>query len=255
MGNTMKLPAFVPPPPPKCSKETAEVSTWKANLDNTRKIYEEKRLAADQCSPEQAARRAAAGQGPSECVANDVALNAAIRDVAQKDAKWQTCYPDQALNRSLTAAKQEAAEYERKSRAAQNAANSDYKVKFAAVTKLERSAQALYKTLFEKEKELATLVDNRQNTEQLERRERRAFLDNDPQGGTGGSPGVRTQDDRVLLAFWITYGAAIIAGTIFLLNVYGAQINATDLKSKATVTAIAAAVAYGIAYYFISFYG
>jgi hypothetical protein len=255
MGNTMKLPAFVPPAPPKCSKETTEVSTWKSNLDNTRKIYEEKRLAADQCSPEEAARRAAAGQGPSECVANDVALNTAIRDVAAKDAKWQTCYPDQAVNRSLAAAKKEAAEYGQRSRTAQNAANGDYKVKYAAMQKLKNSAQELYKTLFEKEKELATLTDSRQSTEQLERRERRAFLDNDPQGGAGGAPGIRTLDDRVLFAFWITYGAAIIAGAIFLLNVYGAQINATDLKSKATITAIAAASAYGIAYYFISFYG
>lgn len=254
MGNRMNIPTFVPPPPPKCSKEAAEASSWKSNLDNTRKIYEEKRLAADQCSPERAAARAAAGQ-PDECVANDVALNAALRDVATKDAKWQSCYPDQAVNRRLTAARQEAAEYDRRQRAAQNAAAADFRVKLAAAQKLENSAQLLYKSLFEKEKELGALVDTRQNTEQLERRERRAFLDNDPQGGTGGAPGVRTADDRVLLAFWITYGAAVIAGTIFLLNVYGVQLNATDLRSKATITAIVAATAYGIAYYFISYFG
>jgi hypothetical protein len=59
----------------------------------------------------------------------------------------------------------------------------------------------------------------------------------------------------VLLAFWITYGIAIIAGTVLLLQLYGVKVGATDAKSKAGITVVVAAAAYSLAYYFISYYG
>ena len=251
-------PAFVaaaPPVPPKCSKEQTEANNWKKNLDDTRKLYEEKRLAADRCSPAQAAARAKAASGPSECQVNDVELNMARNDVVQKDQKWERCNPEEAVQRRIRTLREEATAYERAKRMEQREANENYKTKNNAVNKLADSARELYKTLLDKEVELSKLTSKRENIEQYERRERRAFLDNSPQSGTGGAPGVRTTDDRVLLAFWITYGAAIIAGCILLLDLYGVKIGASDLKSKAGLTVVVTAVAYGLAYYFISFYG
>ena len=257
MGNRIPRAAAPPPPPPpsKCDTDRADANSWAQNLKNTQRIYEEKRLKADQCSPEQAAARRKAAAGPTECQVNDVELNMARNTIATKDAKWEQCYPEEAIQRRLRALRQEAQAYDRAKRQEQREANASFETKTAAVEKLANSARELYKTLFEKEKELVALIGARNNLEQLERRERRMFLDSSPQSGTGGAPGVRTEDDRVLLAFWITYGVAIIAGSILLLQLYGGKVGATDAKSKAGITVVVAAVAYGLAYYFISFYG
>lgn len=256
MGNKQFKPVLPsPPPPPKCAKVLSEASTWQKSLEDTRRIYDEKRLLADQCTPEQAAARAAAASGPSECQVNDTELNMARNDVVTKDAKWEKCNPDQAIQRRLRTLRAEADTYTKRARQDQNDANRSFQTKNTAIEKLANSANELYKALFEREKVLAGLTNSRQNVEQLERRERRMFLDSDPQSGVGGAPGVRTGDDRVLLAFWITYGAAIIAGTIVILNLYGVQLGATELKSKAGITAVVALSGYALAYYFISYYG
>ena len=244
-----------PPLPPKCSLETADADTWAGKLSDTQKIYNEKRLKADTCTPEQAAARAVAAEGPTECQVNDTELNMARSDMTKKDAKWEQCYPEQAIQRRLATLRAEANTYSQQRRTEQREANAAFNTKRVAIEKLANSARELYKTLFDKEKELAGLIGTQTNLTQLERRERRLFLDNDPQGGTGGAPGVRTADDRVLLAFWITYGAAIIAGTILLLQLFGARVGATDMKSKAGITVIVAVSAYSLAYYFINNFG
>lgn len=255
MGNKVPRFAAPPPPPPKCSRERAEATTWAQNLTNTQKIFTEKKLAADQCSPAEAVARARAAEGPSACQVNDTELNMARNDISQKDAKWEQCYPEEATQRRLRALREEAQAYERQRRAEQREANASFNTKKQAIAKLADSTRELYKTLFGKEKELAGLVGSRTNLEQLERRERRLFLDSEPQSGAGGAPGVRTGDDRVLLAFWITYGAALIAGSILILQLYGAQLGVTETKSKAGFIALAALIGYGLAYYFISYHG
>jgi hypothetical protein len=251
MGNKQSAPK----PPPKCSGEKAQAAYWSKVLKDTTKVYNEKKLMSERCSPEQAAARAVMGSGPSECQVNDVKLGMAQKDAAALDRKWQQCYPNQAIQRRMRILKEEAAKYTRTANAAKVSATNDLNTKVAAVGKLTTSARELYKNLYEKEIELATIVGARQNNEQLERRERRAFLDNDPQGGVGGVPGIRTADDRSLFAFWITYGAAIIAVSLVLLNVYGAQMGIVDVKSKGALLVIVASISYGIAYYCISYYG
>jgi hypothetical protein len=253
MGNKQSAPK--PPPPPKCSGEKAQADYWSKVLKDTTNVYNQKKLASERCSPEQAAARAVMGSGPSECQVNDVKLGMAQKDAAVLDKKWEQCYPDQAIQRRLRIMREEAAKYTRTTNAAKVSATNDFNTKVIAVGKLSTSARELYKNLYEKERQLSEIVGSRQNNEQLERRERRAFLDNDPQGGTGGVPGIRTADDRSLFAFWITYGAAIIAVSLVLLNVYGAQMGIVDIKSKGALLVIIGALAYSIAYYFISYYG
>jgi hypothetical protein len=66
---------------------------------------------------------------------------------------------------------------------------------------------------------------------------------------------VRTSDDRVLLAFWITYGAVVIALTFFGLHVYAQKGGAMDAKTQAGAITLALLAAYAIAYPLISTYG
>lgn len=199
--------------------------------------------------------RATVAQGPSSCQVNDNKLNNARKDVRETEQEWEKCYPELALQRRLTTLREEANKYSTERQKERDTANANYNTKVSAVEKLARSAQEFYKILFEKEKELASLVGKRTNLEQLERRERRAFLDNDPQGGSGGAPGVRTTDDRVLLAFWITYGTALLSVTLFVLQLYGARLGIADGKTKATAVTIVGIVGYAVPYYFINTFG
>ena len=123
-----------------------------------------------------------------------------------------------------------------------------------ALDKLRVSANGLYKILHDLEVQYYELRKKGRDNRQLERRERRVFLDSDPQSGVGGAPGVRTSDDRVLLSFWITYGAAILALTFFCLKMYEGG-GAIDAKTKAGACVLALLVAYAIAYPLISNYG
>ena len=244
MGNKPTLPSFklpslksTPQAPPSCPPGCATQTP--VDLAKAQKLVE----------------RATVAKGPSACQVNDNRLNNAQKDVRDSQQEWDKCYPDLALQRKLRAAKTEAETYkfERERKVAEIVEN--LKIKYNSAEKLAQSAKEFYKTLYEKEKELASLTGKRENLEQLERRERRAFLDNDPQGGTGGAPGVRTTDDRVLLAFWITYGSALLSATIFVLQTYGTQMGVTSPKAQAVAVILVGIIGYSIPYYFINVFG
>ncbi len=232
MGN--KQSATPPPQPPTCPPGCRTGS-----VEQVKKLVE----------------RATVAQGNTECQSNATALGMARNDVRQKNEKWEKCYPELALEKRLLVARAAAEKYSAERRRERDEANANYRTKATAADKIASSAHTLYKTLFEKEKELALLVGKQTDLEQLERRERRAFLDNDPQGGTGGAPGVRTKDDRVLLAFWITYGAALLSATVLGLQLYGARLGITSGKTRATAAIVVALIGYAIPYYFINVFG
>jgi hypothetical protein len=252
MGQNQSAP---PPPPPRCSVANEEASKWQKNLNDTQRIYEEKRLEADNCSPELAQARALMGSRPTDCQVNDVQLNMARNDVTTRDKKWEQCYPEEAVQRRLRTLRNETNTYIDAKRTEQREANAAFQTKLNAVQKMTILSNELKTNLGKKLDELKALTSNRENLEQYERRERRAFLDNSPQSGVSGVPGVRTGDDRALLTFWITYGAAIIMASLFVLNIYGDKLGAADMKSKAQIISALLLVAYFIAYYLISYYG
>ena len=97
------------------------------------------------------------------------------------------------------------------------------------------------------EREKAALLAEKTDTEQMARRHRRAFQDGDPQSGVGGSPGVRTLDDRVLIAFWVNMGAALVAIVVALSWRKGASATSTAGTVFGTLVA-----AYAVAYYCIT---
>lgn len=191
----------------------------------------------------------------SECQVNDVQLNMARNDLAQKDQKWEQCYPEEAIQRRIRTLRDEANKYSKERREEQRQANDAFQRKLDSVKKMSKITQQLIINLNQKEDELKKLTSNRENLEQYERRERRAFLDNSPQDGIGGAPGVRTSDDRALLTFWITYGVTIILASIFILDVYGTKLGTVDIKSKIQIIVAILLIAYFIAYYMISYYG
>ena len=254
MGNKQVIPQLTPEQikAAQCATKKSEFTDWTKRAADAQRIAREKQVAADTCSPAEAAARAAVATGPTKCQANDVKLRQSQRDVQTLTTEWEDCNKDEVLRRKLEAARKEADAWEAGARAQMNAANSDFDTKVVAIDKITSSAKELYKTLFEREKELAQLQSRRENTEQLERRERRAFLDNEPQVGTGGGPGIRTEDDRALFPFWII--SSFFTGTLIILVMF-LTVRHWVYGYKFMAVVFGTPVALAVAYYFIAFYG
>ena len=101
-------------------------------------------------------------------------------------------------------------------------------------------------------KQKQELQESNRKLVQGQRQQRRNFLDSSPQEGVGGAPGVRTTDDKVMLAFWITYTIGLITAYIALLQLLEVQMTT---QQKIGAGAAGMAVAYGLAYYCITMFG
>lgn len=238
---------------PKCSAESSQVAGAQARVKSAEQELLAARNRLSGCDPNVYTPPAPA---EDKCRIPRYGLNKAQKDLKVQQAEFDKCDVDGALQRRLAAARAEAAAYAANVRKEVTEKDGAFKHSVDALDKLRESAVGLYGTLRDLEIELEDVRKKRLNYEQLERRERRAFLDSAPQSGVGGVPGVRTSDDRVLLSFWITYGAAVIALVFFGLVFYERSGGVTlDLKIKAGAVALALIVAYGIAYPLISTYG
>jgi predicted RND superfamily exporter protein len=254
MGNKQVIPQLTPEQikTAQCATKKNEFSDWTKRATDAQRIAREKQIAADTCSPAEAAARKAVATGPSQCQVNDVKLRESQRDIRTLTTEWETCNKDEVLRRKLEAARKEAVEWEIGARGRMYDAEKDFETKTIAIDKISVSAKELYQTLFEKEKELAQLQSRRDNTEQLERRERRAFLDNEPQAGTGGVPGIRTEDDRTVFPFFLIF--SFFAGTLICLILF-VTVRHWVFGHKLIAVVFGTPVALAITYYIIAYYG
>ena len=101
-------------------------------------------------------------------------------------------------------------------------------------------------------KETEKMEKQVQNYDQAELAKRRSFLDEDPQSGVGGLPGLRTYDDKILLAFWIIYAVFIISLAILAIQRFGQGLSTTQ---KIVVVVGSLFAGYALAYYCITIYG
>lgn len=101
-------------------------------------------------------------------------------------------------------------------------------------------------------KQKEELQESNRKLVQGQRQQRRNFLDSSPQSGVGGVPGVRTTDDKVMLAFWITFTVGLITAYLAVLQLFEIQMS----TQQKTVTGVGGmAVAFGITYYCITMFG
>lgn len=239
---------------PKCGAESSQVAGAQARLKTAQQELMTAQNKLSGCDPKVAPSAPAAGK--DKCRIPRYRLNKAQNDLRDQQAKMDECDTAGALQRRLAAGRAEAAAFAANVRKEMTASEGLFKQSANALDKLRESAIGLYGNLRDLETELVDVRKKARNYEQLERRERRAFLDSDPQSGVGGAPGVRTSDDRVLLSFWITYGAAVIALVFFGLSIYERSGGgAMDGKTKTGAIALALLAAYAIAYPLISTYG
>lgn len=188
----------------------------------------------------------------TQCRVKGVELSQLQNDVTKKQAEIDACNPAETERRRIKAKEQEFVAYaEEKNKLIQELRNS-MNQKLVNIRTLYESTKPV-RTYQEKLKKESEKLDKAKTEyEQAERTQRRNFLDNDPQEGVSGILGVRTTDDKIMLAFWITYGVAILTVMAAVFQTYGA---ALSLTQKLQIGGAVLAACYGVAYYGITVYG
>ncbi len=240
-----------PPQPPKCSRELQDLNSTRNAFNNLQSALVQKQSIYDSCSPGTAAARRITGGADSECAAKAVQYNQLQRDAANTQRELDNCNPAGARQRKIQEINQSTDAFIWKSRLEVQAASDEFTRQIASGNKLAAAARQLQKTLWDLEKQLDSVNKKNTDLEQYERRERRMFLDGSPQEAIGGIPGVRTTDDKVLLAFWVAYGAFIVGAVLMLMNIYAPAITG---GKKAQAASVALLLGYLLAYYAISIY-
>lgn len=108
--------------------------------------------------------------------------------------------------------------------------------------------QAYYEDLLKQQR---ALEEENYTLQQQIRAGRRRFMDNEPQEGVLGIPGLQTTDDRIMLVFWVFFGFFLAVAIYMCLAIYGEAMGFTAINQKITAALVVFLIAYLIAYYFI----
>jgi hypothetical protein len=159
-------------------------------------------------------------------------------------ARYDAC-PDDKRNFNLQNAKTELAMWLSPEQAKYTQFSDKYDMSVNFLNQFMKIVNPTNEYLAKLDEETTEMGEKSLRYNQHERTKRRSFLDEDPQGGVTGIPGVRTYDDKVLLAFWITYGVCVLCLCLIYLKFQGGNVT---FVSKLTTIVGGLAVAYGIAY-------
>ena len=168
-------------------------------------------------------------------------------DKAQND--FENCNPQAALSRKLAAAAAESESYIQTKRGELGGTLDEYNRQVKIATRISEAEEPVKRYVESLKNELAKLRHADQEYERAQRKHRRSFLDAGPSDGVGGVPGVRTYDDKVMIAFWVTYVFAIVSTMIVLYKFYG-----IDISDKKNIAVLVAVVLVAVGLGFMGFY-
>lgn len=186
------------------------------------------------------------------CRVKNVELSQLQNDVSRKQTEIDTCDPTEANRRRTEAKIYEFNSYISEKEKTLNNLDTSIKTTLSTIGSVYTSTKPARSYIDKLSKESDSLEKAKKDFEQAERTQRRNFLDNGPQDGVSGILGVRTDDDKILLAFWIIYGIAMLVVTAVALAVYGGELTTAQ---KIQIGFVVIAVSYGLAYYGITVYG
>jgi ABC-type transporter Mla subunit MlaD len=182
-----------------------------------------------------------------------VELNQLNNDIRLKQTDVDNCDPQAAQTRHTQSALDENTKWVNQQREQLTTASNEYNKQLKTLNQIVNANKPINQYLGALNNEIAGLDKKQTKFEQAERAQRRNFLDNNPQEGVGGAPGVRTRDDRILLSFWICYGLALTLTAYAILTMLELQYPTTT-NQKVIIAGSVLGVGYGLAYYFITAY-
>jgi len=187
-----------------------------------------------------------------QCNVRESVANQTRRVYEKAQNEFENCNPQEAMSRKLQAANAASESYIQTKRGELAAALEEYQRQVNIANRISEAEEPLKKYADSLKSELAELRYADQEFERAQRKHRRHFLDSGPSDGVGGVPGVRTYDDKVMIAFWVTYIFAIVSTMIVLYKFYG--IDLKDVKNIAVIAAVLL-VAVGLAFMGFYYYG
>lgn len=139
------------------------------------------------------------------CNAKRVEAGQLKNDVAAKQKELDTCYPQEAEDRIVQKKIQDNQTFlDEKWKQCETIYN-DMKRTWTLLKKVKNTTNISDEYVAKLRKERNDLESETKELEQVERRYRRNFLDNDPQGGVPlHILGLQTSDDRIMILFWIS---------------------------------------------------
>jgi len=206
------------------AKKTAQ--TFKANVDNARVT--------------------------AKCLAATGILNQTKTALQKANAAWDEGCPDDAKAKRVAIANEQTTEYIKNIQKIKSDVVANFnrtKKLLMRFTELSNPAKAYINKLDTEIRDAQTSTTKYTHSGKAKRRQ---FLDEEPQSGVFGLPGVRTYDDKVLLAFWITYGVFTIVITLTAISMLDPKMT----MRNTIITVIGASIAaFLIAYMLIKNYG
>ena len=186
---------------------------------------------------------------PPSCDVKKVELNQINNDLAKKQQEIDSCEPQAAQARKTAAAIRAMDAYVAEKTAATNALMSEYAKNRDLANKMSIALDPMMQYMDALKEKSNMLEVKESDLKQMERKQRRNFLDNDPQSGVSGPAGIRTSDDKVMFAFWMMYGVAVFMVAMAVTRMMG-----HDLKKQLTSAAVALLTSYIVAYFIFKYY-
>jgi len=181
------------------------------------------------------------------CNAKRVEAGQLQNDVAAKQRELDKCYPQEAEDRLVQKKINDNQSFINEKRNQCESIYNEMKRTWGLIKKIKSTTDISEEYVAKLRKEHTTLESETKELEQVERRYRRNFLDNEPQGGVPlHILGLQTSDDRVMILFWIC--------SLFVLSI-AAYYARTQYEFAWSKIAALYFVPLSVAYYCITMYG
>ena len=184
----------------------------------------------------------------SQCMTAKVAFNGAKNDALRAQQFVEASCPGETMDARIQASSESNMNYVNLKKQELKDSVANFHRVVTMVNRFVEISGPATEYLDKMDSEINTATKETTQYHQKERTRRRQFLDGDPQSGVFGLPGVRTYDDKVLLAFWITYGVAIAGLLCISMRLSGQEL--TFQQSAGTILG-GLVFAYAMAYYMI----
>ena len=189
---------------------------------------------------------------PTQCMVKKVEWNTANRNAELAKFAVDTACPEEKRQREAQEYIQSANAYVQTARIDLGTKNTNYEKTKELYNRVLDVFNPIRQYISKLKNEIDSMENKVKDYDQSELAKRRKFLDEDPQSGVSGLPGLRTYDDKILLAFIIIFGIFLLSLSILALQRFGNQL---PMQQKIGLVTGFVFAGYFLAYYTITIYG
>jgi hypothetical protein len=198
--------------------------------------------------------RAQPNVSPTQCQVKKISYNSTVNEAAKLKKIVDNCDPVEAKKKRREETTTRLKAWKTKTEYEFNLENSALTDNIGTADKLQASLTPLQEYHEELKKKKESLEFKNEKLEQNQRANRRRFLDNSPQEQTTNFFKIQTNDDKVMLFFWITLFFLIFCSTFIFTSMYGKHLGITTDNQKLMFDIVIIAVLFGISWYSVTYF-